>query len=178
MKTDAQYMQMALDYAHQHAIGNQGHVGAVLMRDNVIIARGASDDERGMHAEQAVLSNTDAVGSIAYVTIQPSLYRTDESMLSDSELLIDAGVTRVVVGSLNTKYRLQESQKFFKRHGVSFSVIGGSDRSEKCLDLFVSTGADQIPIRRTNLSRLCRLLTYAPVLTTQRNSIKTRPTLP
>lgn len=145
MNTDEQYINMALEYARQHAVGNEGQVGAVLVRDGQVISSGASNDLEGIHAEQAVLGNIDATGTTAYVTIQPSLYRSDESIPSDSEVLIAAGVSRVVVGSPNTKYPLEESVAFFKQHNVEFVVIRDEQLSQECLDLFVTTGADQTP---------------------------------
>lgn len=146
MNPDNTFMYDALNYARQHAVGDQGHVGAVLVYDDAVHVRGASDDNEGMHAEQAVLANgVNAIASTAYVTIQPSLYRTDESILSDSELLIQSGVNRVVLGSPNKKYSLQESIDFFTQNDVEFSVIENPKLSAKCLKLFTSTGADQTP---------------------------------
>ncbi len=143
---DNKYMYDALNYAKQHAVGDAGHVGAVLVYDDAVHARGASNDDEGIHAEQALLADgVNAIASTAYVTIQPSLYRTDESVSSDSELLIQSGINRIVVGSPNKKYPLQESIDFFASNDVEFSIIENVKLSAECLDLFVSTGADQTP---------------------------------
>ena len=120
---DHDYMQMALDYAIENAVGDQGQVGAILVKDGQVVASGASNDDLGLHAEQVVTDSSDeAEGSTLFVTVQPSLYRTDDSIQSDSELITQAGITRVVVGAPNEKYSLQESQEFFAKHDVDFEV--------------------------------------------------------
>ena len=138
---------MALDYAKRHAVGEEGQVGAVLVKDGEIVASGASNDPRGIHAEQAVIkaAGNQTEDSTLYVTIQPSLYRTDEANKSDSEEIIEAGIKRVVVGSINEKYSLEESKKFFADRRVEFVLIEDKSLADKCLEFFVSTGADQTP---------------------------------
>ena len=143
MNSDNTHMYDALNYAKQHAIGDQGHVGAVLVHEGVIHARAASNDNEGVHAEQAVLEGVNAISSTMYVTIQPSLYRSDSTVMSDSEFIVQSGVSRVVVGSINKKYSLEESVQFFSKHDVEFALIEDEKLSGACLDLFVSTGADQ-----------------------------------
>lgn len=145
MDTGNKYMRLALESAQAEAIGNEGHVGAVLVSEGDILAIGVSNDEQGVHAEQAVFRGQLQVphNSTLYVTVQPSLYRTDRSLPSDSDLIAKTGIMHVVVGSLNKKYDEQESKDFFAQHDMTFKVIGNSDLSQECLDYFLETGASQ-----------------------------------
>src|SRR5262245_39237028 len=73
-------------------------VGCVLVRDGEVVGEGATEAFRaGHHAEGAALvaAGDRARGATAYVTLEPCDH--DGSTPPCTDLLLDAGVTRVVV---------------------------------------------------------------------------------
>lgn len=72
-------------------------VGCVLVRDGVILGRGATAPGGRPHAEdQALQAAGEAKGATAYVTLEPCGARSSGGT-SCSQLLVEAGVARVVV---------------------------------------------------------------------------------
>lgn len=72
-------------------------VGCVLVRDGQILSSGATAAGGRPHAEdQALKAAGDATGATAYVTLEPCGARSSGGT-SCSQLLVEAGVTRVVV---------------------------------------------------------------------------------
>lgn len=72
-------------------------VGCVLVRDGVILGRGATAPGGRPHAEdQALQAAGEAMGATAYVTLEPCGARSSGGT-SCSQLLVEAGVARVVV---------------------------------------------------------------------------------
>ena len=72
-------------------------VGCVLVRDGVILGRGATAPGGRPHAEdQALQAAGEAMGATAYVTLEPCAARSSGGT-SCSQLLVEAGVARVVV---------------------------------------------------------------------------------
>ncbi|MES2579819.1 MAG: tRNA adenosine(34) deaminase TadA [Pseudomonadota bacterium] len=82
MKTDLDYMQIALDLAHQAALMGEVPVGAIVVKDDLIIGRG-SNTPIGLHDPTAhaeimamreaatYLGNYRLVDCILYVTLEP-----------------------------------------------------------------------------------------------------------
>jgi tRNA(adenine34) deaminase len=82
MKTDLDYMQIALDLAHQAALIGEVPVGAIVVKDGLIIGRG-SNTPIGLHDPTAhaeilamreaatYLGNYRLVDCILYVTLEP-----------------------------------------------------------------------------------------------------------
>ncbi len=82
MKTDLDYMQIALDLAHQAALMGEVPVGAIVVKDGLIIGRGSNSPiglhDPTAHAEimamreaAAYLGNYRLVDCIMYVTLEP-----------------------------------------------------------------------------------------------------------
>ncbi|MDO9335952.1 MAG: bifunctional diaminohydroxyphosphoribosylaminopyrimidine deaminase/5-amino-6-(5-phosphoribosylamino)uracil reductase RibD [Caulobacter sp.] len=72
-------------------------VGCVLVRDGVILSSGATAPGGRPHAEdQALAAAGEAGGATAYVTLEPCGARSSGGT-SCSQLLVEAGVARVVV---------------------------------------------------------------------------------
>ena len=81
-ETDTEYMQIALDLAHQAALNGEVPVGAIIVKDGVIIGRGSnapiSLHDPTAHAEiiamriaAAHLGNYRLVDCTLYVTLEP-----------------------------------------------------------------------------------------------------------
>jgi diaminohydroxyphosphoribosylaminopyrimidine deaminase / 5-amino-6-(5-phosphoribosylamino)uracil reductase len=97
---DARYMTRALELARAQ-LGRTApnpSVGCVIVADGAIIAEGATGDGGRPHAEEIALAAAGerARGATAYVTLEPCNQRSGGTP-SCSQLLLDAGVTRVVI---------------------------------------------------------------------------------
>jgi diaminohydroxyphosphoribosylaminopyrimidine deaminase / 5-amino-6-(5-phosphoribosylamino)uracil reductase len=75
-------------------------VGAILVKDGIVIGRGWTQPGGRPHAEAIALgrAGAEARGATAYVTLEPCAHRSDRGPAC-ADLLADAGVARVVIGS-------------------------------------------------------------------------------
>ncbi|OZG66436.1 bifunctional diaminohydroxyphosphoribosylaminopyrimidine deaminase/5-amino-6-(5-phosphoribosylamino)uracil reductase [Bifidobacterium hapali] len=101
---DRDFMSVALRHARLGAgkVNPNPVVGAVIVRDGIIIATGHHDRFGGWHAERAALEDAkqagvDVRGATIYVTLEPCCHTGKQPPCSQA--LIDAGLARVVVGS-------------------------------------------------------------------------------
>ncbi|KAB8295645.1 bifunctional diaminohydroxyphosphoribosylaminopyrimidine deaminase/5-amino-6-(5-phosphoribosylamino)uracil reductase RibD [Bifidobacterium avesanii] len=101
---DREFMSVALRHARLGAgkVNPNPLVGAVIVRDGRIIAKGHHDHFGGWHAERAALeaaaaAGVDVRGATVYVTLEPCCHTGKQPPCSQA--LIDAGIARVVVGS-------------------------------------------------------------------------------
>lgn len=99
--TDEEYMKMALDEAVKGTgrVSPNPLVGAVIVRDGRIIAKGYHHFCGGLHAERDALKNCteDAAGSTMYVTLEPCCHTGRQPPCTQA--IIDSGIKRVVIGS-------------------------------------------------------------------------------
>ena len=101
--TDQRFMREALELAAcgQGFVEPNPMVGCVLVKSGQIIGRGYHRQFGQPHAEiealRSLASATDAVGSTAYVTLEPCCHQGKTPPCTRS--LIDAGVARVVIGA-------------------------------------------------------------------------------
>lgn len=98
--SDERFMARAIEIARAR-LGKTApnpSVGCVLVRDGAIIAEGVTGDGGRPHAEEIALRalGATAKGACAYVTLEPCSARSGGS-LSCSQLLVEAGISRVVV---------------------------------------------------------------------------------
>jgi diaminohydroxyphosphoribosylaminopyrimidine deaminase/5-amino-6-(5-phosphoribosylamino)uracil reductase len=95
-------MQRALALAAPRVgrTGDNPAVGCVIVRDQAVVAEGATADGGRPHAEErALLAAGDAAsGSTAYVTLEPCAQRS-RAGAACADLLIQYGVGRVVVAA-------------------------------------------------------------------------------
>ncbi|MGC4005091.1 MAG: bifunctional diaminohydroxyphosphoribosylaminopyrimidine deaminase/5-amino-6-(5-phosphoribosylamino)uracil reductase RibD [Pirellulales bacterium] len=77
-------------------------VGCILVRNNQVIAEGYHQQYGGPHAEPNTLANCqeDPRGATAYVTLEPCCH-TNKKTPPCAPRLIEAGITRVVIGCLD-----------------------------------------------------------------------------
>lgn len=97
--SDLHYMQTALQLA-EHQLGRvwpNPAVGAVIVKDGIVVARGATANGGRPHAETVALSaaGVKARGATLYVSLEPCCHSGQTPPCT--EAIIQAGITRVVV---------------------------------------------------------------------------------
>ena len=80
--------------------GENPSVGCVIVKDGAVVGDSATAQGGRPHAEEQALARAreDARGATAYVTLEPCAKRTSDA-LSCSDLLIQAGVARVIIAA-------------------------------------------------------------------------------
>ena len=100
--SDSDHMQRALALAVQNIgqTGDNPSVGCVIVKDDAVIGEGATGLGGRPHAEEVALAQAGdaAQGAVAYVTLEPCAQRSAGGV-SCSDLLLRAGVTRVVIAA-------------------------------------------------------------------------------
>lgn len=104
MSDDAAFMRRAIDLA----LARMGEtwpnpaVGCVIVRDGVVLSEAATAPGGRPHAEEQAVpaAGTDLAGATAYVTLEPCGARSS-GRASCAHVLVEAGVTRVVVAALD-----------------------------------------------------------------------------
>lgn len=80
-------------------------VGAVIAKDGQMLATGFRGEIGKLHAERVALEKLempDRVGSTVYTTLEPCVVLHDDQTIgSCADLIIDSGVTKVVIGVLD-----------------------------------------------------------------------------
>ncbi|MGK2932858.1 MAG: bifunctional diaminohydroxyphosphoribosylaminopyrimidine deaminase/5-amino-6-(5-phosphoribosylamino)uracil reductase RibD [Solirubrobacterales bacterium] len=101
--TESEIWDRALHLAElgRGAVSPNPTVGAVLVRDGVVIGEGWHKQRGDLHAERVALADAkdrgnDPAGSTAYVTLEPCAHTGRQPPCADA--LIEAGVAEVVVG--------------------------------------------------------------------------------
>lgn len=145
---DAQFMRQALAEA-RHALGRVAPnpaVGAIIVRDGEVVARGATQPPPGDHAEIVALKQAGelAAGADLYVTLEPCCHhgRTPPC----TEAIIEAGVGRVVVGVLDPNPEVY--RKGVRRlEGAGIPVTTGclGEEARRVIDGFRSRISKQRP---------------------------------
>lgn len=91
---------LALAAAQKGRTAPNPTVGCVIVRDGVVIGRGATGDGGRPHAEEQALAECNARGAEVFVTLEPC-HRRSAGGASCTDLLIAAGPARVVVACLD-----------------------------------------------------------------------------
>ena len=99
--TDQQYMRRALELAARGTgwASPNPMVGAVIVKDEEIIAEGWHHKCGGLHAERDALSRCtrDPAGATMYVTLEPCCHTGRQPPCVNA--ILEAGISRVVIGS-------------------------------------------------------------------------------
>jgi diaminohydroxyphosphoribosylaminopyrimidine deaminase/5-amino-6-(5-phosphoribosylamino)uracil reductase len=100
--TDADFMRRALALAAPNIgrTGDNPSVGCVIVKQDAVLGEAATAEGGRPHAEETALARAgaEARGATVYVTLEPCARRTSGGA-SCSDLLIQAGVSRVVVAA-------------------------------------------------------------------------------
>lgn len=119
--TDEDYMKMALDEAVKGMgrVSPNPLVGAVIVKDGRVIAKGYHHYCGGLHAERDALKNCteDVRGAVMYVTLEPCCHTGRQPPCTDA--IIDSGIKRVVVGSGDPNPLVAgKGSQILKEHGI------------------------------------------------------------
>jgi diaminohydroxyphosphoribosylaminopyrimidine deaminase/5-amino-6-(5-phosphoribosylamino)uracil reductase len=101
---EASYLRRALDLAEggRGSVSPNPMVGAVLVRDDEVIAEGYHAELGGLHAERAAIEDCrsrgeDPAGATLYVTLEPCAHTGRQPPCT--EAILEAGISRVVYAS-------------------------------------------------------------------------------
>lgn len=151
--TDEQYMRRALELARK----GEGHVnpnpmvGAVIVKDGEIIGEGYHEKYGELHAERNALKNCSKSpkGADIYVTLEPCCHYGKTPPCT--EAIIESGIRRVVVGSLDANPLVAgKGIKILREAGIE--VIEGVLQKE-CEELnkiffhFIKTGTPYVTMK-------------------------------
>ncbi len=100
---DKSYMKRALELACKGAgfVNPNPMVGAVIVKDGVVIGEGYHEKYGGLHAERNALKNCrkSPKGATMYVTLEPCCHYGKTPPCT--EAIIESGISRVVIGTLD-----------------------------------------------------------------------------
>jgi len=124
--SDIDHMRHALALGRR-GVGRTGRnpsVGCVIVADGVVVGRGRTQDGGRPHAEAVALKQAGALakGATAYVTLEPCATVTDTPACA--QLLIDAGVKRVVAAMQDPDARTA-GNGFAKMRTAGIDVVTG-----------------------------------------------------
>ncbi|HMO16900.1 MAG TPA: bifunctional diaminohydroxyphosphoribosylaminopyrimidine deaminase/5-amino-6-(5-phosphoribosylamino)uracil reductase RibD [Oligoflexia bacterium] len=127
------YMYLALSLARRsyRTVFPNPPVGAILVKNNRIIAFGAHKRFGEAHAERITLSGLsrrDIEGSTMFVTLEPCNHTGNTPPCS--ELLIDSGVSRIVIGAKDETALAHGGAENLKKKGVLVEYSSISDICE------------------------------------------------
>ncbi|MCC6381886.1 MAG: bifunctional diaminohydroxyphosphoribosylaminopyrimidine deaminase/5-amino-6-(5-phosphoribosylamino)uracil reductase RibD [Dehalococcoidia bacterium] len=109
-------------------------VGAVLVRDDVVVGEGATAPPGGVHAEAAAIAATGGRGGTLYVTLEPCVPFAGKRTRACVEAIVAAGVERVVVGIPDPDARVQgRGIAWLRERGVTVEVGDGEREVEQQL---------------------------------------------
>lgn len=120
-ESDKEYMRMAI----AEAVIAKGHtnpnpmVGAVIVKDGKILAKGCHERYGDLHAERNALSKLkeDATGADMYVTLEPCCHTGKQPPCT--EAVVASGVKRVFIGSRDPNPLVSgKGVKFLEEHGI------------------------------------------------------------
>jgi diaminohydroxyphosphoribosylaminopyrimidine deaminase / 5-amino-6-(5-phosphoribosylamino)uracil reductase len=130
---DRLHLQRALELAE----GGRGRVspnplvGAVLVRDGVVIGEGFHAELGGRHAEVAAIDDArahgiDPVGATLYVTLEPCAHRGRQPPCT--EAILDARIPRVVIASEDPSEKANgRGPGMLRDEGVEVEVVEGQE---------------------------------------------------
>lgn len=132
---DLKYMQVALELARKGAgwVNPNPMVGAVIVRDGIIIGKGYHEKFGGLHAERTALAFcTDSPrNATLYVTLEPCCHYGKTPPCT--EAIIRSGIARVVVGTLDPNPIVSgKGVEILRSHNIQVDI---GVLEEECKDL-------------------------------------------
>jgi diaminohydroxyphosphoribosylaminopyrimidine deaminase / 5-amino-6-(5-phosphoribosylamino)uracil reductase len=120
--TDTQYMQKALQLAKNGYgfVNPNPLVGAIIVKDDIIIGEGYHKKFGDLHAERNAILNctTSTVGATIYVTLEPCCHYGKTPPCTKA--IVESGITKVVIGSRDPNPLVAGmGVSFLKEHGIT-----------------------------------------------------------
>jgi pyrimidine deaminase RibD-like protein len=112
---------IALAAAQVGRTGDNPSVGCVIVADGSVVGEGVTGEGGRPHAEELALAAAGprAAGAVAYVTLEPCAQRSAGGC-SCSALLVEAGVSRVVVAAADSSvFAAGEGSRRLRAAGVT-----------------------------------------------------------
>ena len=122
MSEDYRYMRRALALAAETVFTSPNpRVGAVVVRDGVVVAEGAHRGVGSPHAEAVALETTMASGATLYVNLEPCTHHGNTPPCAPA--LVESGISRVVVAIEDPDPRVSGAGiAYLRAHGVEVDV--------------------------------------------------------
>lgn len=135
MENHQKYMDLAIDLAEKGCgqVNPNPLVGAVIVKDNVIIGSGYHEKYGGLHAERQALAacTQSAAGATLYVTLEPCCHHGKTPPCT--EAIINNKISRVVIGSVDPNPLVSgKGIEILRQQGIT--VITGV-QEEACQEL-------------------------------------------
>lgn len=123
-------------------------VGAVLVRDGVVLGVGHHRRYGGLHAEREALADclrrgNEARGATAYVTLEPCCHHGKQPPCTDA--LIEAGIARVVYARPDPHAASGGGAEVLRRAGIACELSGASVLATRLSDPFVKRVTTGLP---------------------------------
>ena len=153
MHQDEQYMQMALEEAVKGTgrVSPNPLVGAVIVKDGKVIAKGYHHYCGGLHAERDALSQCteDLTGATMYVTLEPCCHTGRQPPCT--EAIVGSGISRVVVGSGDPNPLVAgKGCRILREHGIEVTAYV---LEEQCREMntfffhYITTGLPYVTMK-------------------------------
>ena len=150
---EEKYMERAVELARKGCgfVNPNPMVGAVIVKDGVIIGEGYHEKYGGLHAERNALKNcTDSPrGAVLYVTLEPCCHYGKTPPCT--EAILESGISRVVVGAQDPNPKMAgKSIRLLREKGVTVDV---GMLEEECRELirpfskYIQTGIPYVVMK-------------------------------
>jgi diaminohydroxyphosphoribosylaminopyrimidine deaminase/5-amino-6-(5-phosphoribosylamino)uracil reductase len=129
LATDHQYLERAIELASKGLgrVHPNPIVGAVIVRDGVVLGEGWHDEYGGPHAERAAIAaadGADLTGATMYVSLEPCAHQGKQPPCTDA--IVEAGIRRVVVASDDPSEKAAgRGLGILRDEGIEIDVAGG-----------------------------------------------------
>ena len=157
---DDQYMLRAIELAKR----GEGYtspnplVGAIIVKDNRILAEGFHEKYGELHAERNAILNLreDAHGATIYVTLEPCCHHGKQPPCT--EAILECGISRVVIGSRDPNPLVAgKGVSFLREHGIEVieDVLREEcDRLNPIFFHYITTGKPYITLKSVSYTHL------------------------
>ena len=122
MNEDDRYMRRALERAAETVFTSPNpKVGAVVVRDGVVVAEGSHQGAGTPHAETVALEAIEATGATLYVNLEPCMHHGITPPCAPA--IVEAGITRVVVAIEDPDPRVSGSGiAYLRAQGIGVDI--------------------------------------------------------
>ncbi len=145
--TDSQYMLQALSLASRGrgTTSPNPMVGAVVVRDGIVVGQGYHQEHGGPHAEVLALQDagSQAKGATLYVTLEPCNHQGKTPPCSRA--VLDAGIIRVVVAMKDPNPVAQGGLGFLEAQGVEVAWGVCEEQARKLNEYFIKHVTTGLP---------------------------------